>query len=223
MKFKLEELNISTIPTNMIPVTMDQSYIFKDENGKVKEILKINFFQLSEKGKEIKIKLLDQNIFIPSFRKLDTEKGSCITLSESILENLKQYLKTYFDAKNIVYKEDDNIIDFQNIEFMTARTILSKEIIKKDANTYKIGVFNSKKETKYFTKLFYNFIMRRNMITHGKIYFNLDTKDYILEYIDAQSKEKLLCVIDDHFFSNFKECSQIISQHLQALRKLHGK
>lgn len=223
MKFKLQELNILTIPTNMVPVTMDQSYTFKDEKGNVKEVLKINFFQLSEKGKEIKIKLLDQNIFIPSFRKLDAEKGSCITLSESILENLKHYLKTYFDVKNIVYKEDDKVIDFQNVEFMTARKILSNEIIKKDANIYKIGVFNSKREIKYFTKLFYNFIMRRNMITHGKMYFNSDTNDYNLEYIDAQSKEKLLCVIDEHFFSNFKECYQIVNEHLQSLRKLHGK
>lgn len=96
MKFKLEELNILTIPTNMVPVTMDQSYTFRDENGNIKEVLKINFFQLSEKGKEIKIKLLDQNIFIPSLRKLDAEKGSCITLSESILENLKTLFKNIF-------------------------------------------------------------------------------------------------------------------------------
>lgn len=115
------------------------------------------------------------------------------------------------------------MIDFQNVEFMTARDILSNEIIKKDANIYKIGIFNSKGEIKYFTKLFNDFIIRRNMITHGKMYFNSDTNEYNLEYIDAQSKEKLLCVIDDHFFSNFKECYQIINQHLQALRKLHGK
>ena len=113
------------------------------------------------------------------------------------------------------------MVDFQKIDFMTARNILSDEIIKKDVNVQKIEQFKTKKQVKYFTRLFYKFILRRNIITHGKMYFNSDTNDYNLEYIDAQSHEKLLCVIDNPFFSNFKKCYQILEQYLQALRELH--
>ena len=57
MKFKLQELNILRIPPNMIPITMDQSFTFKDNNGNVEEILKLNFFQLAERHKQIEIEL----------------------------------------------------------------------------------------------------------------------------------------------------------------------
>ncbi len=207
------------IDSRKIPVTMGMSHRENDVHGRPLEIIQMNIFYQCFEDK-IAIKVINPRVLLPSFRSFAKEKGSCITLAESIFTDMKQFLINYYKYKGLNHlsklKQETN---FNKIDFMTARNILSEAILQKDDDVKGCSTFSSKTKIKAFTKLSHEFISRRNILTHGKIYYYPETEKFIIEHIDNETSIQKYCYLDNEFLIEFKNAFEIIASGMRELNK----
>lgn len=119
-------------------------------------------------------------------------KGYCISFAERLNDNLRNFLRRYYEIKGI---SSDGIYE---LDFSKLRDGLS-DIIKKDEKL-KI-IFRNNIEKKSFTRTFKQVIEDRNIYTHGDLHLRLDNGALVIYY--KEKNGELACEITEEVLQSF--------------------
>ncbi|WP_456062393.1 hypothetical protein [Capnocytophaga leadbetteri] len=135
-----------------------------------------------------------------NFNRLIYSLGKMNRLSEQIFDEIKKVVERYcyyisldeLSLKNSDCKKNRAYTkqDFHKLTFANFKSILSC-ILKTDNSFYEIEGLKEKEDRKNFSRIFNEYITRRDFYTHGILYLFLPKKEPILK-IQKDGKEKYI-------------------------------
>ena len=216
MKIEYRDLQYKDIPEicnldidlsqNMLARFSFDPILISDSKGFV-DIASVNYLQILPEGENGKFNLViyeeiytEANNDWKEFNRLIYSLGKMNRLSEQIFDKVKDIVKCYCHytplkeilLKNSDCKKNKDYIGqgFHKLTFANFKNILSC-ILKTDNSFYEIEGLKSKEDRKNFSKIFNEYITRRDCYTHGILYLFLPKKEPILK-IQVEGKEKYI-------------------------------
>lgn len=98
------------------------------------------------------------------------------------------------------------------------KDIFSKHL-KKDSEIKKIDAYSSNIKIKKLTKLFNQFILDRNIYTHGHLRIKQDDWTHVIEYADHISKKKEFAIINDEILTSYVEVNKLLNTLMEDYQK----
>ena len=181
--------------------------IINDDSNGIVDIASVNYLQILPKGENGKFNMViyedidtEENNDWKEFNRLIYSLGKMNRLSEQIFDKVKDIVKCYchytpleqFLLKNSDCRKNKDYIGqgFHKLTFANFKNILSC-ILKTDDSFYEIEGLKEKEDRKNFSKIFNEYITRRDCYTHGILYLFLPKKEPILK-IQKDGKEKYI-------------------------------
>ena len=138
-------------------------------------------------------------MLVPKINWYNQYKGIALEESESNLSYLTQVLSKYFSSNE--YPKDER--EFDRLDFMKKRDILSNYLIKKDKIFYDIPGLATKSLRSDFTSTFNNYILHRNIFAHGILVYWIVKNTFYIEHKDPATKKTSYAVLTDISFIDF--------------------
>ena len=110
---------------------------------------------------------------IEKYSEIQNLIGNCIQLAEILNTKLSGICKGFLN------KSSDERDEIHTYDFMKLRNTFS-DYLKSYVKIREIEEYNSKKKVKEFTRLFYQFILDRNIYTHGIFRMRKPENDFVL-------------------------------------------
>lgn len=197
---KIEEIKIDS---SKITASIHSSNTLIDNNNKEVDIAYINYLQILEQGENGKYQLPIYEEFLhdgwKKFNNFTYSLGKMNRLSEGIYDKTKKVINSY-SLKQI--KSDPKYKEKQNPNFSLSQRILDSIL---ETNKYFdiIKDIENKDNKKNFSKIFKEYIKRRNYYTHGILYFLYPSKEPILKIV-KKNKETYIKYKEEDFIHNLK-------------------
>jgi len=203
---------------NMLAQFSFNPSLISDSKGFV-DIASVNYLQILSENENGKINFIiyeeiytKENEDWKEFNRLIYSLGKMNRLSEQIFDKIKEVVKCYCHytpleqllSKNSDCRKNKDYIkqDFHKFTFANFKNILSC-ILKTDNSFYEIEGLKSKEDRKNFSKIFSEYITRRDYYTHGILYLFLPQKEPILK-VQEEGKEKYIKYLKVDFEVNLK-------------------
>lgn len=198
---KIEEIKIDS---SKITASIHSSNTLIDNNNKEVDIAYINYLQILEQGENGKYQLPIYEEFLhddgwKKFNNFTYSLGKMNRLSEGIYDKTKKAINSY-SLKQI--KSDPKYKEKQNPNFSLSQKILDSIL---ETNKYFdiIKGIENKDNKENFSKIFKEYIKRRNYYTHGILYFLYPSKEPILKIV-KKNKETYIKYKEEDFIHNLK-------------------
>lgn len=149
---------------------------------------------------------------IENFVAIQTIIKSCADNAEHIkdaLLNINLGLKTL---------TDENRLDLMRMDFMKLKDRFI-EYLKKDPLIKEIEEYSSNQKMKAFRKDFNQFVIDRNIYTHGLLGFLDPDYKYIIEYIDHHYGSKSYAIVSLETLKSYNQFYSEIQKLFEAFRK----
>ena len=183
------------------------------------DIASVNYLQILPEGEKGKFNLAiyeeiytEENNDWKEFNRLIYSLGKMNRLSEQIFDKVKDIVKCYCYytcLRQLLEKKSDcrqnkdyRKQEFHKLTFANLKNILSC-ILKIDDSFYEIEGLKSKEGRKNFSKIFNEYIVRRDYYTHGILYLFLPQKEAVLK-IQKEAEVKYIKYQKEDFEVNLK-------------------
>lgn len=199
---KIEEIKIDS---SKIIANIHSANTLIGSNGKEVDITYINYLQILEQGKNGKYEFPIYEEFLhdnewEEFNKFTYSLGKMNRLSEGIYDKTKRVINICYSLKQI--KSDPKYKEKQNPNFSLSQKILDSIL---ETNKYFdiIKGIENKDNKENFSKIFKEYIKRRNYYTYGILYFLYPSKEPILKIV-KKNKETYIKYKEEDFIHNLK-------------------
>lgn len=137
----------------------------------------------SEKGAVVKVEnILPEQLEIRQYYILQTHINHCVNNGEAINRKLRELMQSVY-AKNTQTRSD-----ILKMDFMKLRDVFS-EFLKAFKPLRGIEEYNSNQKIKKITKVMNQFIIDRNIYTHGQLALYRPGGTFLIEYLNGQRPE----------------------------------
>ena len=198
---KIEEIKIDS---SKIIANFHSANTLIGSNGEEVDIAYVNYLQILEQGKNGKYEFPIYEEFLhddgwKKFNNFTYSLGKMNRLSEGIYDKTKKAINSY-SLKQI--KSDPKYKEKQNPNFSLSQKILDSIL---ETNKYFdiIKGIENKDNKENFSKIFKEYIKRRNYYTHGILYFLYPSKEPILKIV-KKNKETYIKYKEEDFIHNLK-------------------
>lgn len=198
---KIEEIKIDS---SKIIANFHFANTLIGSNSEEVDIAYINYLQILEQGENGKYQLPIYEEFLhddgwKKFNNFTYSLGKMNRLSEGIYDKTKKAINSY-SLKQI--KSDPKYKEKQNPNFSLSQKILDSIL---ETNKYFdiIKGIENKDNKENFSKIFKEYIKRRNYYTHGILYFLYPSKEPILKIV-KKNKETYIKYKEEDFIHNLK-------------------
>lgn len=144
-------------------------------------------------------------------------KTKCANVAELLSTQLRSFLVRYYELKRLA-----EIPDLTRMDFMKMRDLLSG-ILKQDARFHVIPALLTGQLRKTFTKKFNNFILDRDIYTHGHLHIMINDFSVVIVYMGTKENEKKHCTVDNEIFQAYFNSYKIFSETITAMHTLIEK
>lgn len=141
---------------------------------------------------------------------------SCVDNAEDIKSTLHQLYIGKTKPQSEEEKKEALKIDFMKLRDWYMDDIRSSKIYQEFSITY-----NSTKKLKPFSKLFHDFVMDRNIYTHGTLCFVKPNFDFVILYIDSASNGQKYATIDLNILKSYNDCYVKIKEFMREYTGIH--
>lgn len=148
------------------------------------------------------------------YHTLQTHINHCINNGETINFELRSLLMTAF-AKKPVDKSLISEMDFMNLRDKFSEFIKSFQPLKA------IEPYKNKKELKKITKTFTQFILDRNIYTHGQLVFNDADRTYYMQYL--KGTKEAYAQINQEILNSYNQVYTQLHSFLRLVNRLLDK
>lgn len=198
---KIEEIKIDS---SKIIANFHSANTLIGSNGEEVDIAYINYLQILEQGKNGKYECPIYEEFLRNngwkkFNNFTYSLGKMNRLSEGIYDNTKRVINMCHSLKQI--KSNPKYKEKQNPNFSLSQGILDF-ILKNNKNFDVIEGIENKDNKENFSKIFKEYIKRRNYYTHGILYILYPDKEPILKI--KKNKETYIKYKEEDFIYNLK-------------------
>lgn len=131
----------------------------------------------------------------------------CANSAESILNELRDFLMSVTELA--INKET-----LMEMSFIDLRRLLS-DLLKKSGLFNSVDGFKTKAEICEFTSLFYDFIIDRNIYTHGVLMIRLPDNSYVIKYI--HDHKYMHADITHEILQSYCDAAWLIAEKLKVL------
>lgn len=219
---KIEKLEVDLSKDDVLLASFSISDFLYDEKGEIVDIGAVSFLQIlnkNEKGKfeypihEEMVEKALTNEGWKEFNKYIYSLGKMNRLAEEIYDKLKDVIKAYLVKyslecilnRNSSCRKNKNYSDigFHKLTFMNLKNILSCIITTDDFFSFSDIEGIKSNERKNFSKIFSEYIERRDYYTHGKLYLLYPSEEPILK-IQIGEKEEYIKYKKENFIDNLK-------------------
>lgn len=199
---KIEEIKIDS---SKIIASIHSSNTLIDNNNKEVDIAYINYLQILEQGENGKYQLPIYEEFLhddgwKKFNNFTYSLGKINRLSEGIYDKTKRAINICYSLKQI--KSNPKYKEKQNPDFSLSQKILDS-ILENNKDFDIIRGIENNDDKKNFSKIFKEYIKRRNYYTHGILYFLYPSKEPILRIV-KNNKETYIKYKKEDFKHNLK-------------------
>jgi hypothetical protein len=138
----------------------------------------------------------------------------CAASGEEIFRQIKNVNEKLIFKYSTSFYERANLAIPKNADFMTHRNFLSD--VFKDHKLPVVKRLNEKYDIKALMRILYQFILNRNMYTHGELLVRYPQKDFAIEF-QRNATEIILSTIDEEVLKSFVQCKNFLSAFLTEL------
>lgn len=166
--------------------------------------------------------------YIPGLKRPSSEKiiefGAMQSLMKSCVDNAEDVKNTLHDMYLSRHRpsNEKERVEMMKIDLMALRKWFLDDIL--DSKIYQeFSKYDSTAKFKLFSKPFHQFVTDRNIYTHGKICIESPDFEYIIEYIDADTKYKELAYVAPEMLKSYnefyKEILRVIKEYNHVCQK----
>lgn len=148
---------------------------------------------------------------IINFAGMQSLMKCCVDNAEHIKDQLLSLLQKIMPPSNEEERIQQMKMDFMSLKKWFMDDIRSSKIYKKFTK------YNSTKKLKPFSKIFNDFILDRNIYTHGQLCFKYPEYNFIIDYIKTpeqiQQYAYVKIEIIESYNLNYREIKEVISEY----------
>lgn len=148
---------------------------------------------------------------VKQFEEIQNHLGRCVRTAELLNHELRQ-----INHKLFALTEHERM-DINTLDFMQLRDKLF-DFLKKNNLLKDIEKYNSNQKIKPISKLFNQFILDRNIYTHGVLRMRFKEKDFVVEH-KTSAKKSDYSIVDVEMLLSFNEAYLYLKEFLDKLTK----
>ncbi len=186
-----------------IIINNSQNFEYTDPIFQTKTTKSINVLTIGEFG--YNKPTFNVDLSAPNEEKLIIYAGmqSLIKSCVDNAEDIKSALHQLYTRKKNPQSEDERK-EVAKIDFMKLRDWYMNDI--RSSKIYQeFSKYNSTKKLKHFSTAFYNFIMDRNIYTHGILCIVKPHYDFVIQYTDSESHRQKIATIDLNILQSYND------------------
>lgn len=158
---------------------------------------------------------MPNNDIVIKYASMQTLIKICVDNAEEIKNSLQQLYVSKTKPETNEEKKMANEIDFMNL-----RDWYMKDI--RDSKIYlDFKEYNSTKKLKPFSSAFNDFILDRNIYTHGQLCIVRRSWDFLIQYIDKKSNGIRYAIIDSNILKSYNDCYDKIRMVMREYNVIH--